>query len=197
MKRSAAGKRLAHIARRTPCLGKGAMMKKGYTHLYTGNGKGKTTAAMGLALRARGAGLSVLFIQFLKKGDYSETASLAELGVTVEQCGQGGFFRPQSGDYIEHRGCAKRGYTRALAAAKNGDFDLIVCDEIICALASGLVTWEELQELIASKASSVELVLTGRDAPTALYDSCDLVTEMNGIKHYFDEGVKARPGIEL
>ena len=175
------------------------MRKKGYIHLYTGDGKGKTTAALGLALRAHGAGMSVLFVQFLKKGDYSEIKALSRLGggIAVEQYGTGEFYRPEKGNYIEQRGEAKRGYMRALSAAKSAEFDMIVCDEIIGAFGCGLVTWEELLELTASKAAGVELVLTGRGAPSMLYDSCDMVTEMTAIKHYYDKGVRAREGIEL
>lgn len=175
------------------------MKKKGYIHLYTGDGKGKTTAALGLALRAHGAGMTVLFVQFLKKGDFSEIKALSLLGpgICVEQYGTGKFYRPEKGDYIEQRGAAKRGFLRALEAAKNAEFDMVVCDEIIGAFTCGLVTWEELLELASSKAALVELVLTGRGAPSLLYDSCDLVTEMTGVKHYYDKGVKARKGIEL
>jgi cob(I)alamin adenosyltransferase len=174
------------------------MKDKGYIHLYTGTGKGKTTASLGLALRAHGAGLSVLFIQFLKKGDFSEIKALNSLGgITVEQYGSAEFYRPQNGDYIEHRGYSKKGYTRALNAVKAASFDLVICDEIISAFGSDLVTYEELLALTAAKAPSVELVLTGRGAPSGLYDSCDLVTEMTGIKHYYEAGVTARTGIEL
>ena len=165
---------------------------------YADSQFGKTTAALGLALRARGAGLSVLFIQFLKNGDFSEIKALASLGgITVEQYGSSGFYRPENGNYIEHRGYSKKGYTRALTAVNEAAFDLVICDEIISAFGVNLVTYEELLALTAAKAPPVELVLTGRGAPSGLYDCCDLVTDMTAIKHYYDAGVAARTGIEM
>lgn len=175
------------------------MRDKGYIHLYTGDGKGKTTAALGLSLRAWGSGMKVLIIQFLKKGDYSEIKALSALGpgMTVEQYGMDAFYIPGKGDYIGHRGQAKRGYDSAMESVRSGVFNMVVCDEIISALSCSLLTSEEIIALIKEKNPNVELILTGRGAPESLYDHCDLVTEMKEIKHYYAQGVPARTGIEM
>lgn len=173
-------------------------MRQGKVHLYTGNGKGKTTAALGLIMRACGASMKTYMAQFMKTGDYSEIRALERFGelVRIEQNGPGEFYNLSTSDYIVHRGYAKKGYDAALSALQSKDYDLVVLDEIIGACAFNLVTYDELLALIEAKPGSVELVLTGREAPTDLYDRCDLVTEMKEIKHYYNEGTKARKGIE-
>lgn len=174
-------------------------MERGFVHLYTGNGKGKTTAALGLVLRACGSSLRSCVIQFMKKGEYSEIKALGRFSdlVRVEQCGSGEFYDPATSDFISHRGCAKMGYDKALEAVISNTCDLVVLDEIIGACAYGLITYAEILSLIEAKPAGVELVLTGRDAPTDLYDRCDLVTEMKEIEHYYNEGINARKGIEF
>jgi cob(I)alamin adenosyltransferase len=190
--------RIQGVRRSSGVRRRGGAMEKGYVHLYTGSGKGKTTTAMGLALRAYGSGLSVYIMQFMKKGESGEIAAFVQLGgrVRIEQCGNGSFYDPANSDYIEHRGLAKNGYDAARAVLMSGEYDCVVLDEIIGAVVFGLVTYEELLALIELKPAGVELVLTGRDAPSDLYDRIDLVTEMKEHAHYFRKGVAARKGIE-
>lgn len=193
-------------------------MSKGYVQVYTGNGKGKTTAAIGLAIRALGAGKRVLLLQFMKNKTYSEHAVLAGLspGLTVETMGKP-FFVAHEGmlsaaelakwgeevvvfppgqpprDYLD---MMRRGVERAKQAAGSGEYDLVILDEINVALFFGLITWGQVQAIIRGRYETVELVLTGRGAPPELLQAADLVTEMREIKHYYHDGVEARLGIE-
>ncbi len=173
------------------------MLIQGYTHIYTGDGKGKTTAALGLVLRAAGAGLKCLIIQFMKGRDYSELRSLARLHdlVSVEQHGSKDFCVPGENRDV-HAEFAGNGYERACSALIEGDCSLIVLDEIITAVAFGLIDEEKVIDLIKRKPPAVELVLTGRGASDRLVQHADLVTEMKEIKHYYTTGVRARTGIE-
>jgi cob(I)alamin adenosyltransferase len=174
------------------------MKKKGMIQIYTGNGKGKTTAALGLVFRASGAGMRCIIIQFMKgqKTGEQKTAEYLHDFVTIEQYGSKEFYRPATSDYIEHRGFAKKGYDRALKCITSGEFDLVILDEIIGAFNNGLISYDEILALLNAKQEDVELVLTGRDAPSDLFERCDLVTEMKEIKHYHADGVGAREGIE-
>lgn len=174
-------------------------METGCIHLYTGDGKGKTTAAFGLAFRASGSGFRSLIIQFMKGQKTGETAAAATTNgcITVEQYGSTEFFIPGTSNILEHRGLFKKGYDRARKALLSEEYEIIVCDEIIGALHAGLVSYEEILSLIEIKPESVELILTGRDAPSDLFDHCDLVTEMKEIKHYYSKGVQAREGVEF
>jgi len=169
---------------------------RGYVQVYTGNGKGKTTAAIGLAIRAAGAGLKVFIAQFIKHGDYSEIKTLKRLSdmITVEQHGMGRFVngKPTASD-IEK---AKEGLKRAKQVMLSGKYDVIVLEEANVAVAYGLISEQELVSMILSKPESVEMVITGRNASHAIIDKADLVTEMRPVKHYFNKGVEARLGIE-
>lgn len=171
-------------------------MMKGYIHVYTGDGKGKTTAALGLALRAAGAGLSVYFAQFLKKGDYSEIKALARFAdrITLEQFGRGRFVRgkPQKED-IE---AAANGLERLKAVMAAGKHQLVVLDEANVAVACGLFSLNALLEIIDLKPDPLELVITGRGAAPEIVARADLVSEVKSLKHYFEKGVQARVGIE-
>jgi cob(I)alamin adenosyltransferase len=170
---------------------------KGYVHIYTGNGKGKTTAALGLIVRACGAGLRVYMCQFIKGGICSEIKTLRKrfCDVTIQQCGRGCFIRgkPSKKD-IE---LAHRGLEKLRIAVLSGKYDVIIADEVNCAISCGLLKTTELMELIDKKPNHVELIFTGRSAPKKLIARADLVTEMKEVKHYFKKGVKARPGIEV
>ena len=171
-------------------------MQRGLIQVYTGDGKGKTTAALGLALRAGGAGLRIYIGQFIKKGDYSEIVMLRRLRprVTVRQFGAGCYVkRPSPADHRR----ARRGLKLLARAMQSGRYDLVVADEINCAVKAGLLSNRDVLGLADGKPSGVELVLTGRDAPRALLRKADLVTEMRKIKHPFDRGVGARRGIEF
>lgn len=173
-------------------------MEKGYVQIYTGNGKGKTTAALGLALRAWGAGKKIYIGQFIKDDTYSEIKALRKAlpEVVVEQFGQRlGFIFPGM-DNQAHKHAAEEGFQRALQQLKSGDYDLFILDEINVTLSLGLLPIDKILELIGQKPAKTELVLTGRGAPEALIQNADLVTEMCEIKHYFDQGVAARVGIE-
>jgi cob(I)alamin adenosyltransferase len=171
-------------------------LQTGYVHVYTGDGKGKTTAALGLALRAAGAGLRVLFAQFIKGMRYSELGALERFAdrITVRQYGRGCFIR--GGPAAEDLRAAERGLADAAAALGSGDYDVVILDEANVAVQCGLFGVETLLELIAAKPEPVELVFTGRYACTALLERADIVTEMREVKHYYQRGVEARVGIE-
>jgi cob(I)alamin adenosyltransferase len=169
--------------------------RTGYVHVYTGEGKGKTTAAMGLALRSIGHGRRVFIGQFMKSGVLGELAALAcHDGVDVEQYGRGGFVftSPEDSD----RRSASDGIASAFVALASGRYDLVILDEIDVALSCGLVTFDDCRRLLDARPAHVELVFTGRSAPPELTVSADLVTEMREVKHYFRRGVRAREGIE-
>jgi len=174
------------------------MISKGYTHVYTGNGKGKTSAALGLAFRAAGSGLRSVVIQFMKGLPSGEINAAAKLGglVSIEQYGSDRFCRPDDGSFKEHRENALRGLDRARAALAGGGYTIVVLDEIVTAVKFGIISEQEIISLIKSKPETVELVLTGRGASDSLIAHADLATEMREIKHYYRNGVAPRKGIE-
>ena len=169
---------------------------KGYVQVYTGDGKGKTTAALGLALRATGAGLKVFIAQFMKGSDNSERRALERFGDLIEarRYGSGRFVRDKPAP--EDAEASRRGLAEARRALLSREYQLVILDEVNVAVHFGLFTVEEILELIASKPPEVELVLTGRRAPAEILEKADLVTEMVEIKHYYKQGVEAREGIE-
>ena len=169
---------------------------KGYVQVYTGNGKGKTTACLGLTLRAMGAGLKVCILQFLKQGDYSEIKALSLFPdkVTVEQYGLGRFVKGKPSE--EDIAAGIKGLERAKEVLASGAFDVLILEEANVAVMCGLFSEQDLLGLIELKPESMELVITGRGATQAVMDRADLVTEMKEIKHYYKNGVKARVGIE-
>lgn len=169
---------------------------KGYVQVYTGDGKGKTTAALGLAVRAAGAGLRVLFAQFVKGMEYSEIKALERFQdlITVRQFGRGCFIFAEPG--AEDCAAARSGLDEVRVALSAGAFDVVILDEANIATSVGLFTVRELLEVVASKPDNVELVITGRDADPRLIAAADLVTEMREVKHYYRQGVQARVGIE-
>lgn len=172
-------------------------MQRGLIQIYTGNGKGKTTAALGLALRAFGAGLKVYLGQFIKKGEFSEIKALRRFkpNITIRQYGCGRFVRgkPSLADIQR----ARKGLTALGKAMLSGKYDLIIADEINCAVKAGLITTKEVLRLIDKKTSDEELVLTGRNAPRQIMKRADLITEMRKIRHPFDRGGPGRKGIEF
>ncbi|WP_455089197.1 cob(I)yrinic acid a,c-diamide adenosyltransferase [Peptoanaerobacter stomatis] len=170
-------------------------MEKGYVQVYTGNGKGKTTCALGLSLRAVCSGKKVFFGQFLKGMDYSELKAPNILpNFTLKQYGTDRFIRknPSKEDYEMAR--------EALEDAKknmlSNNYDIIVLDEINVACYMGLISVDDIINLIRIKPDNVELVLTGRYADEKIIEIADLVTNMDEIKHYYKKGVQARVGIE-
>jgi cob(I)alamin adenosyltransferase len=169
---------------------------QGYVQVYTGDGKGKTTAALGLALRAAGAGLKVYIGQFIKSADYSEIKALERFAgqITLEQFGRGCFIRgnPCQAD-IE---VARKALEAIGAALTSGRYGLVIADEANVAFGCKLIGEADLIALIDSRPAHVELVLTGRNAPPAVIERADLVTEMKPVKHYYERGVLSRDGIE-
>lgn len=172
--------------------------RKGCIHVYTGTGKGKTTAAVGLAVRAAGAGFRVMFIQFVKGGSPShELLPLEEIGVrTLRTATQptgllrGGATPP---DFL----AATDAFNAASRAIQSGEFDLVVLDEFNVAMHHKLVEIKTAIEMLAQRAPHTEVVCTGRNAPQELMEIAHLVTEMNEVKHPFRAGIPAREGIEF
>lgn len=172
------------------------VMMKGYIQVYTGNGKGKTTAALGLTLRAAGAGLKVYFVQFIKHGDYSEIKALKAFSdlITADQFGRGRFITGMPAP--EDVAVAGAGLEKVRIAMKSGDYDVIVLDEANGAVQLGLFPVSALLKIMDEKPGGLELVITGREAHEEVLARADLVTEMKEIKHYYAKGVAARAGIE-
>ncbi len=172
---------------------------KGYIQVYTGNGKGKTTAALGLALRAAGRGMRTFMAQFLKKGEYGELLAvngrLADL-ITIEQFGLPEFHHESRGVSAEETAAAEAGLAAVEAAIAGGSYQVVILDEINTLLHFRIVPVEPVLRLMERKPAGVELVLTGRYAPQAVLERADLVTEMKEIRHYYQKGVLARTGIE-
>lgn len=177
-------------------------MKKGLVIVHTGDGKGKTTAALGLALRAWGDGLRVLILQFIKGGQsYGELSAIEELRrlngkIEVRQCGLG-FTQRSDANAKEHREAARHALQEAEDAITCGTWDMVILDEINYAVKFGLLSEEDLLSLLALRPPSLHLVLTGRDALPSLIERADLVTEMKLVKHPFRQGIKAQKGIEF
>lgn len=169
---------------------------KGYIHLYTGNGKGKTTAAIGLSLRAAGAGKKVFIAQFVKGMHYSELDALKRFPeIEIRQYGLDCFIKnePTQKDID----AARVGLAEVAKVIAENSFDILVLDEICIALYYHLFEEEKIITLLKARPNEMEIVLTGRYAPEALYEIADLVTEMKEIKHYYNDGVAARKGIEF
>jgi len=169
---------------------------KGYVQVYTGNGKGKTTAAFGLALRAAGANMKVYIAQFVKGMKYSEINSLAKLQefITVKQYGREGFIKRDPDE--EDIQAAREGLREVKEITRSGKYQMIILDEANIATSYNLFSVDELLDFIEAKPEEVELVITGRTADPRIIEKADLVTEMKEIKHYYQKGVKARKGIE-
>jgi len=171
------------------------MERHGLIIVHTGDGKGKTTAALGLAIRAFGAGLKVLILQFIKGGRRSgELAALAALKIEVRQLGLG-FITEEN--FAEQKKSARAAFEMARAEIASAAWDLIILDEINYAVKFGLLSATELLELIKIRPPQMHLVFTGRDALPELIDAADLVTEMKLIKHPFQQGIAAQAGIEF
>ncbi len=189
---------------------------KGYIQVYTGDGKGKTTAAIGLAIRAIGAGKRVCFIQFMKSLAYSEQKILAELpGIDLITLGKPYFIAkegmlteeeikawgpalvvyPAGHPPKDYRDMVLTGVEDAVKAVAGG-YDLVILDEYNMAYWYDLATPEDTARILAAREEGVELVFTGRNAPEQILKAADLITEMKKIRHYYDAGVECRKGIE-
>jgi len=170
-------------------------MKRSCVQVYTGDGKGKTTAAMGLAMRAAGQGLSVKVVQFMKGRDTGEIASLQKLGIELVRASQSTKFFAMMSD--DEKAVLRSGAAAVLARidAWLDHIDVLILDEALGALACGVLGLDELLHIMDSRGCT-EVVLTGRNAPDAVTAKADLVTEMREVKHYMHSGVGARKGIE-
>jgi cob(I)alamin adenosyltransferase len=174
-------------------------MEKGLIQVYTGNGKGKTTAALGLALRAVGHGLKVLMIQFMKGNiQYGELESAKRLSpyLTIHQMGRETFVSKTNPDPVDIE-WAQKGFVLAKEAISSGNYNLVILDEINVAVDYGLISLTELLHLLDSKPGNVELILTGRNASPEILQRADLVTEMVERKHYYTKNIASRKGIEI
>ncbi len=171
-------------------------MKKGFVQIYTGDGKGKTTAALGLALRAAGRGLKIFMAQFMKGQDYGELHSVKNIPqITIRQFGKPTFIHINQATEEDIR-MAHDGLEASRHAIDSGKYDIVILDEIFMALYFKLLSENEVVKLIEEKPENVELIMTGRRAPQKFIDLADLVTEMKEVKHYYQKGVPAREGIE-
>ncbi len=194
-----------------PIIVKGDDSKEnlGLVHVITGDGKGKTTSSLGIALRAVGNNLKVHMVQFLKSGFTGELYSAKKLGFEIEQFGVDAVkerqkkiqeFADKTGRFvfqpdIEEKDAALQGFEHAKNIIRNGNYDVVIMDEINCVLAKGLIPIEDTLELIRNH-GKVELIFTGRDAPKELIDAADYVNVVHGIKHPWQKGIVARKGIE-
>jgi cob(I)alamin adenosyltransferase len=174
------------------------MKRKGLICVYTGDGKGKTTAALGAAFRAAGQGLKVLILQFMKRQrNVGEIKALecAELPIELKQYGYRLFFKSRACEPIDILRAAQ-GLAAFQQAMESLTYDLIILDEINIAIDFGLIAFEEVRRLITRKPNELHLILTGRNAPRELIEMADLVTEMREVKHHYNQGVQAQKGIE-
>jgi cob(I)alamin adenosyltransferase len=171
---------------------------RGYIQVYTGNGKGKTTAALGLAFRAAGHGMRTYFGQFLKGQHYGELEAAEKLSplIRIERFGREGFLHITEGPDDEDLARAAEGLRKCREAMLSGEYRIVVLDEVNTAILLKVLTEKDVLGFLEAKPAAVELVLTGRGATPAIIDKADLVTEMKDLKHYYDRGVRARPGIE-
>ena len=171
-------------------------MIKGLIQVYTGDGKGKTTAALGLALRAAGRNMEVLIVQFMKKWDYGELHSVKLIpNITLETFGTKEFIYKGKAKKIDYEE-AEKAFSFGVKGMKSGNYDIVIFDELNMALYYELLDLKEVVEKLKGKPDNVEVVITGRKAPEEIIEIADLVTEMREVKHPYQKGVEARKGIE-
>ncbi|MBA2448115.1 MAG: cob(I)yrinic acid a,c-diamide adenosyltransferase [Chloroflexi bacterium] len=176
---------------------------QGLVIVYTGNGKGKTTAALGLILRAAGNGLRVFVLQFIKgqwKTGESQTLKLLAPNVEHVRMGRGFTIERLRDPRIpmeEHETAAAAAFAHAAEVVRSGAYDMVVLDELLGSIKADLVQLDDVLQLIRDKPPRLHLVLTGRGAPQPLIDAADLVTEMTPVKHPYEQGIKAQRGIEF
>lgn len=172
------------------------MNTKGYIHIYTGNGKGKTTAALGLALRASGAGKRIYIAQFVKGMFYSELEAVKRIPeIEIKQYGLDCFIVKKP--TIKDIQSARAGLAEISEIIKAGKYDIVILDEACIAIYYNLFSTDELIQILKQKPDEMEIIITGRYAPPELISNADLVTEMMEIKHYYQNGIEARKGIEF
>jgi cob(I)alamin adenosyltransferase len=175
-----------------------SLSKKRYIQIYTGDGKGKTTAALGQAVRAAGSRFRTLIVMFMKDFPYGEVRSLEPLSewITIERFGNDAFVFRKEPPSEEDIATAHMALNRAREAMQSAEFDIVILDEVCVAVYFGLLTSGEVLPLLDEKPDSVELILTGRYCPPEWIERADLVTEMNEVKHYYQSGVTSRKGFE-
>ncbi|MCF8240743.1 MAG: cob(I)yrinic acid a,c-diamide adenosyltransferase [Melioribacteraceae bacterium] len=173
-------------------------LSKGYIQVYTGNGKGKTSAALGSALRAAGAGLKIHITQFMKDFPYSERKSLEKFAglIDINFVGKDEFVFKKENPPESEIELAKSALQSASSKMQSGKFNMIILDEIFVAVFFKLLTEEDVIEFIKSRPENIELILTGRYCPESIIKLADLVTEMKEVKHYYQQGVISRKGID-
>lgn len=179
---------------------RGMKLEKGYIQVYMGNGKGKTTAALGQGLRSCGRGLKVYMVQFLKSGDTGELHSVEKLYPLFEifrfERERGFFWTLSEQEKQELKEDIDKGFKFIKAAVRDNKCDVLIIDELLGVLENKLLNVDDVLEIIKTKPVGMEIIITGRNAPMEIIDAADLVTEMKEIKHYFSSGVPARVGIE-
>ena len=175
----------------------GPRINKGLVIVNTGKGKGKTTAAMGVLVRAWGRGMKVIMLQFIKHStaNYGEQRAAKKMGIEMRAMGDG--FTWRSKDLDQSAELARAHWEDCKAIIASGDYDVIVLDEFTYPMHYGWVDTEEVIEALKSRPDMVHVIITGRNAPEALVEYADLVTEMNVVKHPYQVGIKAQPGIEF
>ncbi|HOE58105.1 MAG TPA: cob(I)yrinic acid a,c-diamide adenosyltransferase [Bacillota bacterium] len=175
-------------------------LKKGLIQVYTGDGKGKTTAALGQGLRSCGRGLKVYMVQFLKGSDTGELHSVEKLNPLFKifrfEKERGFFWTLSEQEKKELKEDIDRGFAFIEGVVANNECDVLIIDELLGVLGNKLIKIDQVLKLLKTKPESMEIIITGRNAPKEIIDAADLVTEMREIKHYFKSGIPAREGIE-
>ena len=175
----------------------GPRINKGLVIVNTGSGKGKTTAAMGVLLRAWGRGMKVIMLQFIKHStaNFGEQRAAQKMGVEMRAMGDGFTWRSKD---LEHTAdLARTHWEDCKDVIANGDYDVVILDEFTYPMHYGWIPVEEVLEALRSRPEMLHVIITGRNAPEALVEFADLVTEMNVVKHPYHQGIKAQPGIEF
>ena len=175
----------------------GPRINKGLVIVNTGSGKGKTTAAMGVLLRAWGRGMKVIMLQFIKHStaNFGEQRAAQKMGVEMRAMGDGFTWRSKD---LEHTAdLARSHWEDCKDVIANGDYDVVILDEFTYPMHYGWIPVEEVLEALRSRPEMLHVIITGRNAPDALVEFADLVTEMNVVKHPYQQGIKAQPGIEF
>ena len=173
-------------------------LNRGFIQIYTGNGKGKTTAAIGQAVRAAGFGLRTYFLMLMKEFPYNEVSALYSLKdfILIEQVGKDDYVYRKELPPQEEIEKVKLALEKSKQIMLSGEYNLIILDEILVATYFGLITTDDILQLVDAKPFEVEMILTGRYCPKEIIERADLVTEMKEVKHYYDKGILARKGIE-
>ncbi len=166
--------------------------------IFTGDGKGKTTAALGMAIRASGHNMRTVIIQFVKKADTGEiTATDRMVNISIVQTGLGFLPNAKSREFVKHKQAAEKGLALAVESIGSGNYDMIILDEICVAVDKGLLDEKDVVKVIAKADCKISLILTGRNASQGLIDTADTVSNIECIKHGFDDGIAAQKGVEF